>query len=76
METTTVRVHKQTQAKLKKLSADTNTSITDLIDRLIEEHGKSFWKGFNEEAKVFLDPKEKKARKIFDKVLGDGFEKS
>ncbi len=75
METTTVRVHKQTQAKLKKLSADTNASITDLIDRLIEEHGKSFWRGFDEEAKTFLDSKERKTRKAFERVSGDGLEK-
>jgi predicted CopG family antitoxin len=74
MQTTTVRVRKPTQEKLKKLSADMGTSISDLIDKLLEEHRKSFWKGFNEEAKEFLDREEKKARKTFEKSLGDGLE--
>ena len=42
METTTVRVHKATQEKLKKISSSERVSITDLIDRLVEEHERSF----------------------------------
>jgi hypothetical protein len=72
METTTVRVHKQTQERLKKISITEQTSITDLIDRLVNEHEKSFWEGFNNEAKILLDKDEIKSRKTFEKVLKDG----
>ncbi len=75
MQTTTVRVSKPTQEKLKKLSADAGTSIADLIDRLLEEHRRSFWKGFDEEAEGFLDREERKTRKTFEKSLGDGLER-
>lgn len=72
METTTVRVHKATQARLKKLSAVEHVSITELIDRLVDEHERSFWEGFEEESRTFLDKEEAKTRKTFEKVLGDG----
>lgn len=72
METTTVRVHKTTQERLKKISANEHVSITELIDKLTEEHELSFWKGFEAEAKAFLDKEEKTARKSFEGALGDG----
>jgi len=75
METTTVRVHKKTQEKLKKISSSEHVSITELIDRLVEEHERSFWKGFENEAVTFLDKEEKKSRKSFEGVLGDGLAK-
>ena len=75
METTTVRVHKTTQAKLKKISSSEHVSITELIDQLVEEHVRSFWRGFEEEAVTFLDKEERRSRKSFDGVLGDGLAK-
>jgi predicted CopG family antitoxin len=75
METTTVRVRKQTQEKLKKISVDEHISVTELIDRLVKKHEKSFWKGFSEEAKAFLDKEEIKSRKTFEKALKDGLSK-
>ncbi|MEW6066706.1 MAG: hypothetical protein AB1610_00180 [Nitrospirota bacterium] len=72
METTTVRVHKETQEKLKKISGAERISITELIDKLIKEHEKSFWKGFDDEAKAFLDKEELKSRKTFEKASRDG----
>ncbi len=75
METTTVRVRKPTQERLKKLSADERISIADVINKLIDEHEKSFWKRFDEEAKAFLDKEESKTRKTFEKILGDGLER-
>lgn len=75
METTTVRVHKTTQAKLKKISSSERVSITELIDQLVEEHERSFWRGFEDEAVTFLDKEENKSRKIFEGVLGDGLAK-
>ncbi|MBI4377749.1 MAG: hypothetical protein HY578_01490 [Nitrospinae bacterium] len=75
METTTVRIHKQTQKKLKKISITEHINITDLIDKLVDEHEKSFWEGFNSEAKTLLDKYEIKSRKTFEKVLKDGLSK-
>jgi len=75
VETTTVRVRKETQEKLKKLSGTERISITELVDKLINEHEKSFWKGFDDEANAFLDKKELKSRKTFEKALKDGFSK-
>ena len=75
METTTVRVRRETQEKLKKLSGAERISITELVDKLINEHEKSFWKGFDDEANAFLDKKELKSRKTFEKALKDGFSK-
>jgi len=75
METTTLRVHKTTQKKLKKLSAAEHLPITQLIDKLVEEYETSFWKGFENEAAAFLDKEEKKARKAFEGTLGDGLAK-
>ncbi len=72
METTTVRVHKATQERLKKLSSTEHVTITDLIDKLVNEHERSFWKGFEDEATAFLDKEESKARKTFEGALGDG----
>ncbi|MFZ6017736.1 MAG: hypothetical protein ACOYU0_09120 [Nitrospirota bacterium] len=72
METTTVRVRKQTQERLKKISGAEQISVIELIDKLINEHEKSFWKGFNEEAKAYLDKEEIKSRKTFEKVTRDG----
>lgn len=72
METTTVRVHKTTHERLKKLSTTENLSITELIDKLAEEHELSFWKGFGDEAQVFLDKEERKTRKTFEGAIGDG----
>lgn len=74
METTTLRVHKTTQSRLKKISAAERISITDLIEKLVDEHERSFWKGFDEESTVFLDKEEITTRKIFDKAVGDGIE--
>ncbi len=74
METTTIRVRKPSREKLKKISSDEGVSITELIDKLIDEHERSFWKGFDEEAKAFLDREEKKTRKTFERSLRDGFE--
>ena len=75
METTTVRVHKTTQKKLKKISSSEHVSITELIDQLVEEHERSFWRGFEDEAVTFLDKEEKRSRKSFEGVLGDGLAK-
>ena len=75
METTTVRVRKQTQEKLKKISGDEKISVTALIDKLIDEHERSFWRGFKDEAKAYLDKEEIKTRKTFEKVSKDGLSK-
>lgn len=72
METTTLRVHKTTQSRLKKISASEHISIMEVIDKLVDEHERSFWKGFEEEASSFLDKEEAKARKTFENALGDG----
>ena len=72
METTTVRVHKTTQQKLKKLSTTEHVSITVLIDRLVDQHERSFWKGFEDEAEAFLTKEEETKRKTFEGVIGDG----
>ena len=45
METTTLRVHKTTQSRLKKISAAQHISIMELVDKLVDEHERSFWKG-------------------------------
>jgi hypothetical protein len=75
METTTLRVYKTTQEKLKKLSVTERLSMTQLIDKLVEEHETSFWKGFENEAAAFFDNEERNARKIFEGSLGDGLAK-
>jgi len=75
METTTVRVHKTTQEKLKKISTSERVSITELIDQLVEEHERSFWRGFEDEAVTFLDKEERKTRKTFEGVIGDSLGK-
>lgn len=75
METTTLRVRKTTQEKLRKLSATERLSMMQLIDNLVEEHEKSFWKGFENEAAAFLDQEEKNARKTFEGSLGDDLAK-
>jgi hypothetical protein len=75
METTTVRVRKETQEKLKKISGAERISITELVDKLIKEHEKSFWTGFNDEARAFLDKEELKIRKTFEKASKDGLSK-
>jgi len=75
METTTLRVHKTTQVRLKKLSAMEHLTMTDLVDRLVDEHERRFWTGFDEEAKQCLDKKEAKARKVFEGALGDGIDR-
>lgn len=54
METTTLRVHKATQIKLKRLSAAEDVTITELIDKVVNEYERLFWKGFDDEAKGFL----------------------
>jgi hypothetical protein len=69
--TTTLRVHKTTQIRLKQLSAAKQVTITDLVDRLVDEHASTFWKGFNEEAKKCLNKGESKSRKTFEGALGD-----
>ena len=74
METTTLRVRKTTQAILKKISTAEHISITGLVDKLVDEYERSFWKGFEEESTVFLDKEETKTRKTFEKALGDGIE--
>lgn len=74
METTTLRVHKATQSRLKKISAAEHISITELVDKLVDEHERSFWKGFKEESMAFLGKEETKTRKTFEKALGDGIE--
>ncbi len=75
METTTVRVHKTTQEKLKKISLSEHVYITELIDQLVEKHERSFWKGFEDEVAIFLDKEEKKSRNTFEGVLDDGIAK-
>ena len=75
METTTVRVHKTTQERLKKLSSAENVTITDLVDRLVDEHERFFWKCFEDEANAFLDKEELKVREIFEGASGDGIER-
>lgn len=75
METTTVRVHKTTQERLKKLSVAEHVTITELVDKLVDEHERFFWKGFEDEAKAFLDKEEVKARKTFEGASGDGIER-
>ena len=75
MQTTTVRVYEQTREKLKKISGIEKVSITNLLDKLVKEYEKSFWEGFDSEAKVFLNKKELKLRTIFEKTIKDGFSK-
>ncbi len=75
MQTTTVRVREQTREKLKKISGIEKVSITDLLDKLVKEYEKSFWEGFDNEAKGFLNKKELKLRTIFEKTMKDGFSK-
>lgn len=70
METTTLRVHKTTQSKLKKISAAEHISIMELVDKLVDEHERSFWKEFDEESIVFLDKEEAQARKTFENAYG------
>lgn len=72
MDTTTLKVHKSTQARLKKISAAEHISIMELVDKLVNEHEISFWKGFEEESMAFLDKEEAKTRKTFENALGDG----
>jgi len=73
-ETTTVRVREETRVRLKKISAMEKISMTELLDRLVNEHEKSFWDGFDREAEANLSREEKKARKIFERTLKDGLE--
>ncbi len=75
MQTTTVRVREQTREKLKKISGIEKVSITDLLDKIVKEYEKSFWEGFDSEAKGFLNKKELKLRTIFEKTIKDGFSK-
>ncbi|MCL4479392.1 MAG: hypothetical protein M1381_09890 [Deltaproteobacteria bacterium] len=75
MQTTTVRVYEQTREKLKKISGIEKVSITNLLDKLVKEYEKSFWEGFDSEAKVLLNKKELKLRTIFEKTIKDGFSK-
>ncbi len=69
--TTTVRVKKSTRERLKKLAAAGKVSITKLLEELVVRHEKSFWDGFNDEALHVLNKSEKKARKMFERVLKD-----
>lgn len=70
--TTTVRVRKETRERLKMLSANEKVSITDLIERLVDEHETSFWKDIDSEAGAYMDKKEFKTRKVFDGALENG----
>lgn len=72
METTTLRVHKATQVRLKKLAVTAHLTITDLVDKLVNEHERRFWTGFDDEARQCLNKEEIKARKAFEGALGDG----
>ena len=72
MKTTTLRVLKTTQARLKKISTAEHISIMELVGKLVDEHERSFWKGFEEESISFLDKEEIKTRKAFENTLGDG----
>lgn len=72
MKTTTLRVLKTTQARLKKTSTAEHISIMELVDKLVDEHERCFWKGFEEESISFLDKEEIKTRKVFENTLGDG----
>ncbi len=75
METTTVRVRKTTQKKLRQLSVASDLRIADVIDRLVTEQKKSFWEGFEDEAKSFLDKGERRLRKSYEGALSDGLRK-
>jgi adenylosuccinate synthase len=75
VETTTVRVHKTTQERLKKLSSAEHVTIMELVDKLVDEHERFFWKCFDDEAKAFLDKEEIKARMMFEGASGDGIER-
>jgi len=70
--TTTVRVRKETRVRLKKLSVDEKISVTDLLDKLVDEHEKSFWDDFDSEASSYLNKEELKSRKLFEATLKDG----
>ncbi len=72
--TTTVRVREETRVRLRKISAMEKISMTELLNRLVDEHEKSFWDGFDREAETHLSREEKKARKVFEKTLKDGLE--
>lgn len=74
VETTTVRVTKQTRQKLKKLAADSGLSVTEVVARLVKRHEKGFWEGFDEEAAKPPTVAERKARRTFEPVLTDGLE--
>ena len=75
MNSTTIRVSKETRAKLKKISAEKRISLAALVDELVEEREKRFWEGFGEEAKARLSPTERAQRAIFDGALKDGLAK-
>lgn len=72
METTTLRVRKTTQSRLKKISTAEHISIMELVDKLVDEHERSFWKGFEEETISFLNKEEVKTRKTFENAVEDG----
>jgi predicted DNA-binding ribbon-helix-helix protein len=75
METTTVRVRKITQERLKKLSTTEHVSITELIDNLVEERERSFGKDLRRKLRNSSIRKKKKQEKLLKRVLGDGLAK-
>lgn len=75
MDTTTIRVSRSARDKLKMMAAKERVSASALIEKMIAEREKSFWKGFGEEAGEFMDSAEKKTRKTFDGTLADGLHK-
>ena len=77
METTTIRINKDTHNLLKEISKSNNISLNDLIIDMSSEYQKKiFWSNVNESYKKLQQNKETwneviKERKVWEQSLGD-----
>lgn len=80
METTTIRIGKDTHNLLKNLSEETNKSMNLLINEMsVEYQKKVFWNQVNASYEKLKEDKEAWAdeleeRKLWENTLGDGLE--
>ena len=80
MESLTVRISKSTHAALRALAAESNESMTEVLDRAIKLYkGQRFLEGLNADFAALRNNKaawdeEVAERKSWDATLGDGLE--
>jgi predicted transcriptional regulator len=81
MTSETVRIHPRTHAKLKQLAADTNESMTDVLEQAVDAYARRrFLESLNQDfaalrgnAQAWTD--ETAEREAWDATLRDGLER-